>query len=105
MRSALQQRTRSPKTVVTAAVTGMKRWKLEDAKARFSEVVRRAGTAGPQLVTVRGKEAAIIIAPEQYRELLPRPARHVPLVRFLQSTGLGDLELERENDTGREIDL
>ncbi len=83
----------------------MKRWKLEDAKARFSEVVRRAGTAGPQLVTIRGKEAAIIIAPDEYRQLLPKSARHVPLVRFLQGLGLGELDLERENDTGREIDL
>jgi prevent-host-death family protein len=83
----------------------MRQWKLEDAKARFSEVVRRAGTAGPQLVTVRGKEAAIVIAPEQYRQLLPKPARHLPLVRFLQGLGLDELDLERENDTGREIDL
>jgi hypothetical protein len=38
-------------------------WKLEDAKARFSEVVRLAGTRGPQLVTIRGKEAAVILLP------------------------------------------
>lgn len=31
-------------------------WKLEDAKARFSEVVRRARSEGPQRVSVRGKE-------------------------------------------------
>ena len=104
MRSALKQQPKSRKEAATS-VTGMKRWKLEDAKARFSEVVRRAGTAGPQLVTVRGKEAAIIIAPEQYRQLLPKSAGHVPLVRFLQGTGLGDLEVEREFDAGREIDL
>ena len=102
MRSALKQRAESPKTV---AVTGMKRWKLEDAKARFSEVVRRAGMTGPQLVTVRGKEAAIVIAPEQYRQLLPKHEGHVPLVRFLQETGLGNLEVEREFDPGREIYL
>ena len=57
----------------------MVRWKLEDAKARLSEVVRLAGTNGPQLVTIRGKEAAVILAPEEYRQLLPKPANKAPL--------------------------
>jgi len=42
-------------------------WKLEDAKARFSEVVRRARTEGPQHVTVRGQEAVVVIAVEELR--------------------------------------
>jgi antitoxin Phd len=80
-------------------------WKLEDAKARFSEVVRMAGTAGPQLVTVRGKEAAVILAPEQYRQLLPRTKGSLSLVRFLRSLDLSLLDVEREHDSGREVDL
>ncbi len=36
-------------------------WKLEDAKAKFSEVVRRAHDQGPQYVTVRGKPAVAVI--------------------------------------------
>jgi len=87
------------------AWSGMERWKLEDAKARLSEVVRRAGTAGPQLVTVRGKEAAVILAPEQYEQLLPKPKGHVPLVRFLQDLGLSSIDVEREEDTGRDVEL
>jgi antitoxin Phd len=87
------------------AVGRMERWKLEDAKARLSEVVRLAGKEGPQLVTIRGKEAAVIMTPEEYQRLAPRPQPHVPLVRFLQKLGLSDLELEREADPGREIDL
>ena len=86
-------------------VAGMERWKLEDAKARLSEVVRLAGTDGPQLVTIRGKEAAVIIAPKQYQQLLPKPKGRLPLVRFLQGLGLNNLDIERENDTGREIAL
>lgn len=80
-------------------------WKLEDAKARFSEVVRRAATAGPQLVTVRGREAAVILSPEQYRQLLPQPKHHVPLMQFLRDLDLPDSNLERESDHGRDIDL
>lgn len=87
------------------AVNGMERWKLEDAKARLSEVVRLAATNGPQLVTVRGKEAAIILAPEEYRQLLPKPKGYEPLVQFLQGLGLDSLDLKRERDTGREIAL
>jgi len=80
-------------------------WKLEDAKARLSEVVRRAGTNGPQLVTIRGKEAAVILAPEEYRRLLPKPKGQVPLVEFLRGLHLDQLDLTREDDAGREIDL
>jgi len=86
-------------------VAQLERWKLEDAKARFSEVVRRAATGGPQLVTVRGREAAVIIAPEEYEQLLPKPRGHQPLVRFLQGLGLSKIEIGRERDTGREIAL
>jgi len=86
-------------------VARLERWKLEDAKARFSEVVRLAATAGPQLVTIRGKEAAVILAPNEYEQLLPKPKRQQPLVRFLKGLGLNKIEIERERDTGREINL
>jgi antitoxin Phd len=89
----------------TASVVGLERWKLEDAKARLSEVVRRAGTKGPQLVTIRGKEAAVILAPEQYKQLLPKAKGHKPLVPFLQGLGLAGVDIERQTDTGRDIDL
>lgn len=90
---------------LSPVAAGMERWKLEDAKAKLSEVVRLAGTNGPQLVTIRGKEAAIIIAPEEYRQLLPKPKGHLSLVRFLQGLGLENVDITRENDTGREMAL
>jgi len=40
---------------------GAGRWKLEDAKARFSEVVRHAREDGPQRVTVRGQDAVVVM--------------------------------------------
>ena len=98
-------RRRKPLGTSPGTMGSMERWKLEDAKARLSEVVRLAGTEGPQLVTIRGKEAAVILAPEQYKQLLPKPKEHQPLVRFLQGLGLSSLDLERERDTGREIRL
>lgn len=43
-------------------------WRLQDAKARFSEVVRRARSA-PQHVTVHGREEIVIVAADEYRRL------------------------------------
>ena len=88
----------------------LEQWKLEDAKARFSEVVRRATEAGPQLVTVRGREAAVILSAEQYRRLTPSPKKRIPLSRFLQNLRLDRLDLERvdagrDADRGREVEL
>jgi len=83
----------------------MDRWKLEDAKARLSEVVRIASSEGPQMVTIRGKEAAVILDPETYRRLVPQEKNQLPLVEFLQSLDLSGIDLEREDDRGREINL
>jgi prevent-host-death family protein len=41
-------------------------WKLQDAKARFSEVVRRARAGEPQHVTLHGKEVAVVLDPTRY---------------------------------------
>jgi len=49
-------------------------WKLRDAEARFSEVVRRARAGAPQKITVRGKEALIVVDPERF-EVRPKPRR------------------------------
>jgi prevent-host-death family protein len=46
-------------------------WKLQDAKARFSEVVRKAQTEGPQHVTVHGKEAVVVISASEYATAVP----------------------------------
>ena len=44
-------------------------WKLEDAKARFSELVRRVRSEGPQHVTVHGRDEVVVIAAEEFRRL------------------------------------
>jgi prevent-host-death family protein len=45
----------------------MDSWKLQDAKARFSEVVDRALRHGPQIVTRHGQNTAVIVA---YRDFV-----------------------------------
>jgi prevent-host-death family protein len=44
-------------------------WPLQDAKARFSELVRRVRSEGPQHVTVHGRDEVVIIAAEDFRRL------------------------------------
>lgn len=81
-----------------------KGWKLEDAKARFSEVVRLARSEGPQRVSVRGKDAVVVMCVEELERLRPAKPRQ-PLVAFLEGLNLGGLDLDREQDSGRDIVL
>ena len=80
-------------------------WKLEEAKAKFSEVVRRAHDQGPQYVTVRGKQAVAIIDAAELERLLPPNPAVVPLVQFLESLFVEGLDLTRDRDLGRDPPL
>lgn len=44
-------------------------WVLQDAKARFSELVRRVRSEGPQHVTVHGRDEVVVVAAEEFRRL------------------------------------
>ncbi len=44
-------------------------WPVHDAKARFSELLETAQREGPQVVTRRGREAAVLVPIEQWRQL------------------------------------
>ena len=79
-------------------------WKLEDAKARFSEVVRLACNEGPQRVSVRGKDAVVVMSVEELERLIPANPR-VPLVTFLEGLHLDGLGLVRDQDQGRDVEL
>jgi prevent-host-death family protein len=80
------------------------RWKLEDAKARLSEVVRQAREVGPQRVSVRGRDAVVVMSIEEFERLVPGKPR-TPFVEFMESLHLAGLDLEREADRGRDVEL
>ena len=80
-------------------------WKLQDAKARFSELVRRARTEGPQRVTVRGHDAVVVIAVDELERLLPQTSDALPLVAFMESLSVDGLDLARDRDLGRDVAL
>ncbi|QCS50263.1 type II toxin-antitoxin system prevent-host-death family antitoxin [Picosynechococcus sp. PCC 11901] len=91
---------------VAHSLENLQTWKLEDAKARFSEVVRLARDADPQLVTVRGKDAVVILAADQFAKLLPllkQPNIH----ELLSQSPLNSLDFESSGVQSpvREVEL
>ncbi|MGO4124882.1 type II toxin-antitoxin system Phd/YefM family antitoxin [Inquilinus sp. YAF38] len=77
----------------------MAEWQVQEAKARFSELVERARTEGPQTITRHGRERAVLLSIEDYRALLSLQ----PDVRALLLGGpkVGGFSIERDSDTGR----
>lgn len=65
-------------------------WQLQKAKAMFSKVVRSANHE-PQIITVHGRETAVVISMESYRKL---SAQKESLVNFMEQSPLASLELE-----------
>lgn len=55
--------------VVAAEPPARASWRLQDAKARFSELVRLAHSDGPQHVTLHGKEAVVVVDADEFRRL------------------------------------
>ena len=60
-------------------------WKLEDARVRFSEVVRLARERGPQRVTVRGQDAVVVLSAADYAHLAPAAAKPTLFALFADS--------------------
>lgn len=73
----------------------MQIWQLQEAKAKFSELVRKATFEGPQEVTVRGQEQVVVISKKSYEGLLhPKPS----FWEFMSNSPLKGVELELERD-------
>jgi prevent-host-death family protein len=79
-------------------------WTLQDAKNRFSEVVEQALQQGPQTITRRGKETAVLVSAEMFRAW---SGQQENLADFLRNSPLHgmDLDLKRPRDMGRGICL
>lgn len=83
-----------------------KGWKLEDARARFSVLVRLAKEQGPQRVTVYGEDAVVVLSAAEYARLASA-AEQPSLHTLLSNSPLKDLDFEhaRLRSPVREIDL
>jgi prevent-host-death family protein len=79
---------------------------LQDAKARFSELVRRVRSEGPQHVTVHGRDEVVVISAEEFRRLKGNRDGET-LIAALQASPHRDIEVApaRAVMPVREIDL
>ncbi len=82
----------------------MHSWKLQEAKARFSEVVKICKNDGPQMITVHGKEEAVIISKEDFEKMC---LTKQDIVSFIQSSPLNGLSIDtnRNKSLTRSVDL
>lgn len=78
-------------------------WKMESAKARLSEVVRQAQVQGPQRITIRGEAAAVVLSPDDYAQLTQDG--NANWVDRFRENFTGEIDLVRDDDTGRDFDL
>ena len=80
------------------------KWQLQEAKNKLSEVVRKARSEGPQVITLHGADAAVVVSAKDFIRLSRRKDKLVEFFRKSPLVGV-DLDLARRRDTGRKIDL
>ena len=79
-------------------------WGIADAKAHLSEIIERAVAAGPQVITRKGRKAAILVAADEWER---KTKRKGSLAQFFASSPLpgSDLTVGRIDDGPRDIEL
>ena len=83
----------------------MRRWQLQTAKARFSELVRAASREGPQDITVHGRSVAVVLSRELYDQLSGSRESLVDFMRRSPLAGDDSPALERDRSMPRGVDL
>ncbi|WP_460540438.1 type II toxin-antitoxin system Phd/YefM family antitoxin [Glycomyces halotolerans] len=82
-------------------------WQVQDAKKRFSELIRASKTDGAQFITRHGEEEAVMLSVEDYRRLAGVPSfkellREPPYIEDFPETS--DLRAEMPSETGLGLD-
>lgn len=79
-------------------------WQLQEAKAKFSKVVKEAEDHGPQIITKRGVKTAILLSIKDYKRI---NKKRLKLSQFFRNSPLKNLHLplERSQDHPRDIEL
>jgi prevent-host-death family protein len=86
-------------------------WQIQDAKQRFSEMIRAVMRDGPQVITRHGEDVAVVVDIAEYRRLT-RPAVDLTAILIggpkFDDAAIGafaEVEAERKADFGRSTDL
>jgi antitoxin Phd len=79
-------------------------WQLQEAKNKFSEVIKLTQESGPQYITKHGLVTAIVLSIKDYQKLCGKKSN---LLVFFQNSPLKDLglALDRQQDLPRAVDL
>jgi prevent-host-death family protein len=79
-------------------------WQLQEAKNKFSKLVEKAQSEGPQFVTKHGKESVVVLSMEEYQNIVTPKCN---LFQFIQSSPLSETSIiiERDKSTARNIEL
>ena len=82
----------------------MRWWQIQEAKQRFSEVLRGAEAGDPQVVTRHGREVAVLIDITAYRQF---HGKSPGLMEYLRAEPQidDDLDIERDGSLPRDVDL
>jgi prevent-host-death family protein len=77
-------------------------WSAAEAKAKFSEVMEKAQTQGPQHVTKNGKDAVVMVSATEWERRVHTPRT---MYEFLERSPLkgSKIDLERQPDFGRDV--
>ena len=78
-------------------------WQLQEAKQRFSELVRRALEEGPQVVTRRGEEVVVVVKAEEFDRLSRGEEDFKDFL--IDAPDLDSLEIRRDRSPSREVEL
>lgn len=79
-------------------------WTVAEAKAKFSEVIDRAQSTGPQVITRSGRKSVVVVAVDEWE----RKSRRVGnLAEFFSASPLGDsgAKISRAKDRPRKVEL
>ncbi len=82
----------------------MRRWQLQEAKAKLSFLVKSSQEEGPQEISVRGEPAVVVMAKAEYDRLKGRKLSFVEFLRRSPLVGV-TIELERDRTPARRIRL
>ncbi|MFB3917728.1 MAG: type II toxin-antitoxin system Phd/YefM family antitoxin [Terriglobales bacterium] len=83
---------------------GTHKWTVAEAKAKFSEVIERAQAEGPQTITRKGRNTAVVVAAEEWER---KTKRHGSLAEFFASSPLrgSGLQIRRVRGGARKVEL
>lgn len=77
-------------------------WQVHEAKARFSEMLKSTASDGPQLVTRRGVEAAVLVSIDEWRRLKRSAGRDIKELLLAPEARTRELVARRTSHRHRE---